>query len=84
MRIFLKIFLKNVFFSPLYEVYLAKKPTLNIQKIRKYDEEAVLFPRKKRSHLLKMHLYQTGKKKNMPVVAGRPLLICLKFCFQLL
>ena len=29
------------------------------------------FLRKKRSHLLKLHLYQNGKAQNMPVVAGR-------------
>ena len=30
-----------------------------------------IFLRRKRSHLLKLHLYQIGKAQNMPVVAGR-------------
>ena len=29
------------------------------------------FFKEKRFHLLKLHLYQTGKAQNMPVVAGR-------------
>ena len=31
----------------------------------------VFFSRKKRSHHLKLYLYQIGKAQNMPVVAGR-------------
>ena len=39
--------------------------------MRKYDEESVFCLRKKRSHLLKLHLYQIGKALNLPVVGGR-------------
>ena len=48
-----------------------KQKTLNVGKIRKYDEEKVLFSRKKRFQLSKLHLYQIGKAQNMPVIAGR-------------
>ena len=48
-----------------------KQKTLNVGKIRKYDEEKVVFFRKKRVQLPKLHLYQIGKEQNMPVVAGR-------------
>ena len=59
------------FHSPPYEVYLGKKQkTLNVGKIRKYDEEKVFFFGKN-VQLSKLHLYQIGKEQNMPVVAGR-------------
>ena len=59
---------------------------MNVGKIRKYDEEKVSFSRKKRCHLLKLHLYQIGKAQNMPVVAGRFVVIMVMttacLCFE--
>ena len=56
-------------FRPHYEVFLAKKQkTSNIGKSRKYEK---FFSRKKRFHLLKLHLHQIGKAQNMAVLAGR-------------
>ena len=57
-------------FRPNYEVFWQEnQKNLNVRKIRKYDEERVIF-RGKRYHLLKVHLYQIGKAQNMPVAAG--------------
>ena len=55
-----------------------KEKTLNIGKIRKYDEDKVFFSTKKRYHLSNLHLYQIGKAQNIPVVAGRLVTITLK------
>ena len=49
---------------------------LNVGKSRKCDEVRVFFRGKKRSHLLKLHLYQIGKAQNMPMIAGRPVYYC--------
>ena len=43
--------------------------TLNFGKIRNYDEERVLF-RKKKRYFFKSLLYKNGKAQNMPVVAS--------------
>ena len=43
---------------------------MNVGKIRKNDEERVIFLGKKLSHLLKLHLYQNGMARKIPVVAG--------------
>ena len=54
-----------------YEVFLTKnQKILNVGKIRKYYEKKSVF-QKKRSHLLKLHLYQIGKSQIMPMVAAR-------------
>ena len=51
--------------------FLAKyQKTLNVGKIRKYDEERAFFSRKKRFHLSKAFFYQNWKAQNMWVVAG--------------
>ena len=72
------LFLKNVF-RPNYEVFLAQnQETLNVGKVRNYDEERVLFREKKRFHLSKSLLYKNGKAQNMPVVAGRLLFLVFK------
>ena len=62
-------------FRPSCEVLLAKKSyrSLNVRKIRKFDEERVFISRKKNfSSISKAH--KNGKAQNMPVVAGR--LVC--------
>ena len=52
--------------------FLAKnQKTLNVGKIRKYDEErAFFFAKKKRFHLSKAFFYQNWKAQNMWLVAG--------------
>ena len=45
--------------------------TLNLGKLRNYDEEECFFTRKKRFHLFESLLYKNGKAQNMPVVADR-------------
>ena len=60
-------------FRPTHEVFLAKNQTLNVGKIRNYDEEC--FFEKKRFDLVKSLRYQNRKAQNMPVVAGLPILI---------
>ena len=54
-----------------YEVFLAKKnqKTLNVLKIRKYDEERVSFE-KNVFIFLKAFFRKNGKKQNKPMVAG--------------
>ena len=61
------LFLKNVFHID-YAVFLAKKNqrTLNVGKIRHYDEERVFFRKKN-----VFTFYKNGKAQNMPVVADR-------------
>ena len=67
------IFPKNVFLALIMRFIWQKKKqnTLNVGKIRKYDEEKVFFSREKRFQLSKLHFYQIRKDQNMPVVAGR-------------
>ena len=63
-------------FSALIMGFLAKNQTLNVGKIRNYDEERVFFE-KKRFDLFKSLRYQNGRAQNMPLVAGRPILILM-------
>ena len=44
-------------------------------------KKTVLFSRKKRFHLLKLHLYQIGKAQKIPAVAGR--LVTISVLLQL-
>ena len=54
------------------------KKISNVGKIRKYVEKSVFFSKKKRSHLLKLHLCQIGKAQNMPVIASRLVTAAMK------
>ena len=42
-----------------------------MKKIENMMKKECFFREKKRSHLLKLHLYRIGKTQNMPEVAGR-------------
>ena len=70
------LLLKKCLLRPNYEVFWQKnQETFQIGKIRKYDEEGVFFREKKRFHLFKSFLYKNGKTQNIPVVAGRLVVI---------
>ena len=66
-------FLENVFSSLITRFLLAKNRKLRmLEKLENMKEKnCFFFSRKKRFHLLKLHLYQIGKAQKMPVVAGR-------------
>ena len=51
--------------------------TLNVGKIRNYDEERQLF-REKKFSFFKNFLYKNGKAQNMPVITGRLVLNTVK------
>ena len=58
-------------FRPSYEVFLAKnRKTLNVGKIRKYDEKRLSF-REKNVFIFLKAFFTKMEGANMPVVAGR-------------
>ena len=72
MRLKWYCFLK-MFFHLIYEVFWQIRKFFKLEKLENMMKKH--FFEKKRFHLLKKLLYQNGKAQNMPMVAGRLVLL---------
>ena len=75
MRIKWFFFLKII--SAIFIRFFEKRnqKTLNVRKIRNYDEEKVFFENKERFHLFKSFHFKNGYAQHMPVVAAGRLVL---------
>ena len=62
--------LENVF-SALIMRFFWQKKNRKLRTLEKVENMKSFFSRKKRFHLLKLHLHQIGKAQNMAMLAGR-------------
>ena len=87
MRIKWYYFRKKVF-RPSYEVFAKHQKTLNVGKIRKYDEEKVLFRERIVFLFIEAFFYKNEKVQNMPEVVlliskpnGQPFAFFANSCY---